>query len=106
MANESNRSKANERNIQTLKQYIPIVARVHGTHHPEFHDVHRLFNTINEKLEQSGNHELELTEEFVQLRKITNNYSIPGDVCESYETVYKLLAKLDNDYQNAKGLAK
>ena len=30
------------KHMETLKMYVPIVARVHGKEHPEFHDVHRL----------------------------------------------------------------
>ena len=40
----------------------------------------------------------DLEEEFEQLRKITNNYAVPSDVCESYETVYRLLSELDKTY--------
>ncbi|HAF59558.1 MAG TPA: iron-sulfur cluster repair di-iron protein, ric, partial [Clostridiales bacterium UBA9856] len=27
------------RHFKTLEQYVPIVARVHGDKHPEFHEV-------------------------------------------------------------------
>ncbi|HHX23579.1 MAG TPA: hypothetical protein GX723_06170 [Thermoanaerobacterales bacterium] len=39
------------RNLEKLEQFVPIVARVHGGTHPEFHDVHKFFNKINEKIE-------------------------------------------------------
>ena len=32
-----------ERYFDKLVQYVPIVAGVHGGHHPEFHEVHGLF---------------------------------------------------------------
>ncbi|MCE5236379.1 MAG: iron-sulfur cluster repair di-iron protein, ric [Clostridiaceae bacterium] len=85
--------------FKTLKQYVPIVARVHGKNHPEFHEVHSLFDAINKKVKESGAEVPELNEEFAKLRKITNNYTIPGDVCESYEAVYKMLSELDKAYQ-------
>lgn len=87
-----------EKNFQTLKQYVPIVAKVHGGTHPEFHEVRKLFDAINEKAKEISSDKPELTEEFVKLREITNNYTVPHDVCESYEAVYKMLAELDETY--------
>ncbi len=39
-----------------------------------------------------------MSEEFSRLREITGNYTVPGDVCESYEAVYKMLAEIDAAY--------
>lgn len=91
-------NKANERNLKTLEQYVPIVDRVHGSSHPEFHDVRRLFEKINLKVNKTGADTPELDTEFKQLREITDNYSVPDDVCESYEAVYNMLAELDEAY--------
>ena len=91
-------NKANERNLKTLEQYVPIVDRVHGSSHPEFHDVRRLFEEINLKVKKTGADTPELDTEFKQLREITDNYSVPDDVCESYEVVYNMLAELDEAY--------
>ena len=91
-------NKANERNLKTLEQYVPIVDRVHGSSHPEFHDVRRLFEEINLKVKKTGADTPELDTEFKQLREITDNYSVPDDVCESYEAVYNMLAELDEAY--------
>jgi len=88
-----------KKHLQTLKQYVPIVARVHGGNHPEFHEVHRLFDTIVEKTKKSGSNKPELNEEFARLREITDTYTVPGDVCESYEAVYSMLAELDRAYR-------
>lgn len=92
--------KANERNFKTLEQYVPIVDRVHGASHPEFHDVRRLFDDINNKAKKAGADNLELDIEFKQLREITANYTVPSDVCESYEAVYNMLAELDKEYHS------
>ena len=90
-------NEAVEQNLGRLEQYVPVVARVHGGSHPEFHDVKRVFDEINKKIK---NVELEnLDNEFSQLRQITDNYTVPGDVCESYEAVYNMLEKLDKAYQ-------
>lgn len=92
-------NEAKENHFLTLEQYVPIVARVHGGNHPEFHEVHKLFVAINEKTKEAGTERPELSEEFAKLREITNNYTVPGDVCESYEAVYNMLAEVDKAYQ-------
>lgn len=86
------------KHLKMLNQYVPVVARVHGKTHPEFHDVHTLFNALSKKVQESGTKVPELNEEFVKLREITSNYTVPTDVCESYEAVYNMLAELDKAY--------
>lgn len=98
MAKEPTFRKTQEKHFATLSQYVPVVAKVHGAAHPEFHEVRRLFDAINEKTKQTSTEQPELTEEFAKLREITNHYTIPGDVCESYEAVYKMLSELDEAY--------
>lgn len=84
--------------IKTLTQYVPVVARVHGSNHPEFHEVQTLFNAISGKTKVTGSVKPALTEEFARLRVITDHYTVPSDVCESYEAVYQMLAELDKAY--------
>ena len=91
-------NEAKKKNFRTLQQYVPVVARVHGGNHPEFHEVRQLFDTIIEKTKEAGSKKPELGEEFAKLREITNNYTVPGDVCESYEAVYSMLAQIDQAY--------
>lgn len=88
-----------ERHLKTLQQFVPIVDRVHGKHHPEFHDVRKLFDAIAAKIKDAGTDRPELNEEFERLRAVTGNYAVPGDVCESYESVYKMLRDLDEAYR-------
>ncbi len=85
-------------NLKTLEQYVPIVDRVHGGTHPVFHEVRSLFEAINSKIKEAGSGAPELTEEFAKLRGITGNYTIPEDVCEAYEAVYRMLGELDKAY--------
>ena len=92
-------NQVKEDNMERLEQYVPVVARVHGGSHPEFHDVKKIFDRILKKINDAGEETLELNEEFNNLRKITDNYKVPGDVCESYEAVYSMLAELDKAYQ-------
>lgn len=82
-----------------LIQYVPVVDRVHGTNHPEFHEVRRLFDTIIKKTKANNQVKPDLNEEFAQLRKITQNYTIPGDVCETFEAVYTMLKEINEAYQ-------
>lgn len=97
MSTKFNQAKASY--LKRLEQFVPIVDRVHGAHHPEFHDVRKIFNTIIEKTKASNDEIPNLSEEFAALQKITENYKVPSDVCESYEAVFDMLSKLDKAYQ-------
>ena len=98
MKNNSKFNEIKKKTFQTLKQYVPIVARVHGDHHPEFHEVRKVVDTIMGKTKEAGTNKPTLNEEFTKLRELTDNYKVPADVCESYETVYRMLAEIDNAY--------
>ncbi|NLX63832.1 MAG: iron-sulfur cluster repair di-iron protein, ric [Clostridiaceae bacterium] len=91
-------NEVKEKYFRTLAQYVPIVARVHGVSHPEFHEVRKYFDLIVLKTADAGEGKPELNEEFSKLREITNNYTVPDDVCESYEAVYNILSELDKAY--------
>ena len=88
-----------EQNLGRLERYVPIVAKVHGGNHPEFHDVRKLFDEINQKIRKAELEKPNLDNEFKQLRQVTDNYTVPGDVCESYEAVYNMLEEVDKAYQ-------
>lgn len=87
------------KHLKTLNLYVPVVARVHGEHHPEFHQVKALFDAISAKTKEAGTRVPDLDAEFAKLRDITADYTVPGDVCESYEAVYSMLADLDRAYR-------
>jgi regulator of cell morphogenesis and NO signaling len=84
--------------FKRLEQYVPIVARVHGENHPEFHEVHKVFDTIIMKTKEAGANKPELNDEFIKLREITSNYMVPNDVCETFEAVYNMLEEIDKAY--------
>lgn len=84
-----------------LRMFVPIVDRVHGKHHPEFHDVRRIFETLDTKITRDDDI---LDLEFKALKDITKNYSVPSDVCESYEAVYDMLEALNEAYDAHKGI--
>lgn len=92
--------EAIKENMSTLEQYVPVVARVHGNDHPEFHEVKNIFDEMTRKIKDRQLNKLDLTEDFVKLRKVTNNYTVPNGTCESYEAVYNMLSKLDKAYSN------
>ena len=94
MSKELRFNELKEEHLKILGQYVPVVAKVHGESHPEFHEVHKIFEKINEKIKAGDLEKPNLDEEFASLRKVTNNYTVPADVCETYEKVYRLLAEL------------
>lgn len=87
----------------TLTKYVPIVDRVHGPHHPEFHDVVTVFDTIKSKVTSSKGKVVILDNEFAQLKSITNDYEVPEDVCETYAAVYQMLEIINQSYDQQAG---
>ena len=92
-------NEVKKRNFKKLQFYVPVVARVHGGSHPEFHDVQNILNEIKVKIKDDNSDKPDLENEFKRLREITDNYTIPEDVCESYEAVYNMLEELDKAYE-------
>ncbi len=103
MSNTTTFTTAKKQYLKVLKQYVPIVDRVHGSNHPEFHDVRQTFDAMVQKIEQAGAKHPALQQEFALLRTITGNYTIPQDVCETYEAVYHMLSQLDEAYTKGAG---
>lgn len=91
-------NEATQKNLKKLELFVPVVARVHGGTHPEFHDVRKVFDEISAKIKEAGSEKPELDNEFKQMREITGNYIVPADVCESYEAVFHMLAEMDEAY--------
>ena len=54
MSKQSTFNEVKETIFPTLRQYVPIVAHVHGENHPEFHEVHLIFNAVIEKTKAAG----------------------------------------------------
>ena len=90
--------KIRAKHLKTLEKYVPVVARVHGEHHPEFYEVKRVFDGMVSKIRETKPQIPELEQEFIRLRDVTNGYTVPDDACETYEAVYKMLAELDEAY--------
>ncbi|NLY40989.1 MAG: iron-sulfur cluster repair di-iron protein, ric [Desulfovibrionales bacterium] len=83
---------------KNLELYVPVVARVHGQSHPEFLKVHSIFTSLVAKIKAAPNSRPDLTDEFAQLRSVTNTYTVPPDTCETYAAVYQMLRELDTAY--------
>ena len=84
--------------FEKLESYVPVVAKVHGGTHPEFHDVKRVYETIRGKIKEESPESLSLFNEFKELRKITDDYTVPDDVCVTYEAVYNMLKEIDDAF--------
>ena len=80
----------------TLDTYVPVVSRVHGPSHPVFYDVEKQYQAITSKMDKDTSANIDA--EFIALRKITDDYAIPSDTCETYEAVYNMLNELDKAY--------
>lgn len=92
--------EARAEHMERLEQFVPIVERVHGAENPEFYEVRRIFDVLSEKMKVTETEKPLLAEEFTSLRKVTNNYHVPKNVCESYEAVYSMLEEIDQAYHN------
>ena len=84
-------------NNEKLDLYTTAITRAHGKNHPEAFDVREIYTDIQKKTENSETHNLDT--EFSKLRKVTNDYTIPEDVCETYAAVYTMLSEADKTYQ-------
>ena len=85
--------------FKQLDLFTSAITRAHGKNHPEAFEVRELFSKIKEKTQAAGSAKPDLDAEFTQLREITDNYAIPGDVCETYAAVYNMLSEMDRAYQ-------
>lgn len=98
MANEIVFNDAVRKYAPLLKQYVSVVAKVHGKSHPEFYEVASIYEDLQKKMKDPLSEKSALTEIFTKLRNITSNYTIPEGVCETYSAVYTMLAELDASY--------
>lgn len=87
-------------NAEKMELYTVTIPKVHGKSHPEAFRVRELYTEILGRI-QSSDSKQNFDSEFEELRKVTNNYTVPSDVCETYEAVYHNLKEADEIYQNA-----
>ncbi len=70
MENNTSFTQIKKEYLNILKQYVPIVDRVHGANHPEFHEVRRIFENLHIEMEQTGTKKTELQEFFFSTKKL------------------------------------
>lgn len=79
-------------NNAILDLYTKAITKAHGQHHPEVFKVRAIYKEIQNKI---NHHQYDLTNEFSQLRIITNDYFIPNDVCGTFKATYEMLKAFD-----------
>ncbi|MFL2136593.1 iron-sulfur cluster repair di-iron protein, ric [Ruoffia sp. FAM 24228] len=85
-------------NAEKLDLYTTAITRAHGKNHPEAFDVRDIYVRIQDKTQAAGEVQPDLNTEFTTLREISDNYTIPDDVCETYAAVYTMLKEADSLY--------
>lgn len=88
-----------DKNFEPLDLYTTAITRAHGKSHPETFKVRELFEVIITKVKEAGTIKPDLRLEFSKLRQATDNYTIPEGICETYASVYNMLSKVDQAYQ-------
>ncbi len=84
-------------NKKQLDLFTKAITKAHGTKHPEVFDVRRVYQKMQQKMQRD---DWQLDDEWDELRKITKNYAIPADVCQTFAKTYQMLAEFDKLYQN------
>ncbi len=93
-------SEAVNEHFALLAKYTSVLVKVHGNTHPELTLVRDIFAKINSKVQENGTDHVDLSIEFNELRRVTNNYSIPSDGCETYAATYQMLESADKAYHS------
>ncbi|MBZ6527509.1 iron-sulfur cluster repair di-iron protein, ric [Aerococcaceae bacterium DSM 111021] len=83
---------------EKLDLYTTAITRAHGKNHPEAFDVRDMYVDLKEKTDAAKPNQPDLNSEFTELREITDNYTIPGDVCETFAAVYNMLKEANSIY--------
>ncbi|BBH27909.1 hypothetical protein SG0102_28430 [Intestinibaculum porci] len=76
-----------------LDLYTKAITKAHGKNHPEVFQVRAIYEKIQDKMTHL---QFDLSNEFTQLRSITHNYAIPGDVCNTFKATYEMLEAFDH----------
>ena len=69
--------------IKELDKILPVVERVHGDHHPELHEVAKLYGGLKQGADVAA-----------QLREVTGNFTVPADACPTFAKTYKDMEEL------------
>jgi iron-sulfur cluster repair protein YtfE (RIC family) len=82
-------------NLDLAAQFAPIVERVHGANHPELTRVRELTEALQHTEDSARTSEI-----FIELRRVTKNYSLPADACEAYTATYESLKLADEAHRS------
>ncbi|GBG93569.1 hypothetical protein LFYK43_00280 [Ligilactobacillus salitolerans] len=91
-------SDLQEEYFPTLETYTLAITRAHGKNHPETFKVHELFGKIEAKTQVGA----DVSTEYQEIKKVTDNYRIPTDACPTMEKTYHFLAELEQAYSAEK----
>lgn len=80
---------------EDLDLFTSALTKAHVDAHPEVKVVRELYVKIQYKIDVDIK---DLDHEFETLKRITNNYEIPNDVCGTYEKTYQLLKEANRLY--------
>ena len=69
--------------IKELDKILPVVERVHGEHHPELHEVARLYGELKQGRNVAA-----------RLQEVTGNFTVPADACPTFVKTYADLEAL------------
>ena len=72
--------------IKELDKILHVVERVHGEHHPELHEVAKLYGELKQ-----GAHVAD------KLRQVTGNFTVPADACPTFAKTYADLEELTRE---------
>lgn len=84
---------------EDLDLFTLTLTKVHVDAHPEVKIVRELYVCIQDKID---NEIKDIDHEFATLDRITKNYEIPSDVCNTYEKTYNLLKEASKIYNEGK----
>lgn len=79
-----------EQPLAKAAELAPIIERVHGEHHPELTRVREITELLSAAAPGTDVKAL-----FSELRTVTSDYAIPGDVCETFEATYQALEQAE-----------
>ncbi len=89
--------------VPLIEEYMPVLVKVHGENHPELAQVQEVFLKLNKKVQAEDIDQLDIAPEFMEIRQITNNYTIPKDACETYIATYEMLQAVEIAYVKYRG---
>ena len=112
--------------LPEISELLSVLLRVHGRNHSELFEVYKVFTQLKGELEQHLLKEetmlfpdlkekeeyepafFELAQSIIteheaagrlleELRRLTKNYTVPNDACQTYERTYHLLEEMEGD---------